>query len=86
MTTSPVAPLTTAATVWSRVEDGFYVATRDGDFLGYVESQPDGRHLACDLHSRPLGVGDDLPAAMAIVVSPSTGSSAGDAVDGSVDR
>lgn len=51
--------------VWASVEDGFHVGSRDGNFLGYIDRQPDGRLLACDMFSRPVGHFTDLAAAMA---------------------
>lgn len=51
--------------VWASVEDGFHVGSRDGNFLGYIDRQPDGRFLACDMFSRPVGHFADLRAAMA---------------------
>lgn len=69
MPVTSAASLSASPTVWSRVDDGFYVANRDGNFLGYVDRHEDGRFLACDLYSRPLGVEDDLTSAMAIVAA-----------------
>ncbi len=51
--------------VWASVEDGFHVGSRDGNFLGYIDRQPDGRLLACDMFSRPVGHFTDLGQAMA---------------------
>lgn len=53
--------------VWARVDDGFYVGSRGGDFLGYVDRRDDGRFVAADLHSHPLGVFDDLASARSSV-------------------
>lgn len=54
------------ATVWSRIERGFYVASRAGDFLGFVDGGDDG-FVARDRHSKPIGAFADLPAAMQAV-------------------
>ncbi len=51
-------------TVWARVEDGFHVGSRNGDFLGYIERQRDGRFLAFDMRSRAVGTFAELVAAM----------------------
>lgn len=61
-----------ARVVWARVEDGFHVASRDGEFLGYIDRDPDGMFAAHDLYSRPLGMFPALVAAMVAVtdVSP----------------
>ncbi|RKT36104.1 hypothetical protein DEU34_0611 [Microbacterium sp. AG1240] len=53
-----------AGVVWARVEDGFHVGSRGGEFLGYIDRQRDGRWLACDLFSREVGLFADLTAAM----------------------
>lgn len=56
---------------WSRVEDGFFVGSANGDFLGYIEEERHGVYLAYDRLSRPLGTYSDLPGAMiAITTSP----------------
>lgn len=54
----------TAGTVWSRVEDGFHVGSRDGNFLGYIERQRDGRFTAFDMRSHAVGTFAELVAAM----------------------
>lgn len=54
--------------VWSLVEDGFHVGSRNGEFLGYIERQPDRTYLACDLYSRPVGSFADLAAAMRAIM------------------
>lgn len=41
--------------LWACVEDGFHVGSRGGDFLGYVDRQPDGRFRAFDARSTALG-------------------------------
>ncbi|KAA9089068.1 hypothetical protein [Microbacterium radiodurans] len=41
--------------VWARVEDGFHVGSTDGDFVGYIDRQPDGRWHAFDARSRMVG-------------------------------
>lgn len=49
---------------WSRVDDGFHVGSRAGEFVGYIDRQPDGRHRACDQHSREIGLFADLESAV----------------------
>ena len=56
-----------AGVVWARVEDGFHVGSRGGEFVGYIDRQSDGRFLACDLYSRPVGYFPDLPSAMRVL-------------------
>lgn len=49
--------------LWACVEEGFHVGSRRGDFLGYVDRQPDGRYRAFDARSLHLGDFATLPAA-----------------------
>ncbi|AZS43081.1 hypothetical protein [Microbacterium oleivorans] len=51
-------------TVWARVEDGFHVGSRDGNFLGYIEQRKDGRYVAFDMRSAAIGTFSDLVSAM----------------------
>ncbi len=51
-------------TVWARVEDGFHVGSRDGNFLGYIERRTDGRYAAFDMRSALIGTFADLVTAM----------------------
>lgn len=65
-----------ARVTWARVEEGFHVGSRDGEFLGYIDRQRDGRYLACDMYSREVGVYTEITAAMRAVseVSDAAGS------------
>jgi hypothetical protein len=53
-----------AGVVWARVEDGFHVGSRNGDFLGYIERAADGYFDANDMCSRPIGRFPTLVSAM----------------------
>ncbi len=53
--------------LWACVEEGFHVGSRRGDFLGYIDRQPDGGYRAFDARSRPQGDFPTLPAATAAV-------------------
>lgn len=53
--------------LWSMVEDGFHVGSRNGEFLGYIDRRSDDQFLACDMFSREIGVFTDLPSAMQVV-------------------
>jgi hypothetical protein len=53
--------------IWARVEEGFHVGSRHGEFLGYIDRQSDGRYLAFDSFSRVVGRFDGLVAAMSAV-------------------
>ncbi|MDF2580231.1 MULTISPECIES: hypothetical protein [Microbacterium] len=50
--------------VWARVEDGFHVGSRTGEFVGYIDRQADGRYLAYDSRSSRVGAFTDLTTAM----------------------
>ncbi|GAA1245309.1 hypothetical protein JOF42_003416 [Microbacterium phyllosphaerae] len=50
--------------LWASVADGFYVGSRDGSFLGYIDRQADGAWRAFDTASRPLGDYEDHHRAM----------------------
>ncbi|SDQ47748.1 hypothetical protein [Microbacterium sp. cf332] len=56
--------------VWARVEDGFHVGSRTGEFVGYIDRQPDGRYLAYDSRSRCVGSFPELTAAMRALATP----------------
>ncbi|MFI8633834.1 hypothetical protein ACIGEP_14720 [Microbacterium sp. NPDC077663] len=60
----------TPGTVWARVEDGFHVGSRGGNFLGYIEQRTDGRYVAFDMRSAVVGTFTDLVAAMRILSAP----------------
>lgn len=53
--------------VWARVEDGFHVGSRGGDFLGYIERAADGYFDAFDMRSRPVGRFPTLVSAMSVL-------------------
>jgi hypothetical protein len=55
--------------LWASVADGFYVGSREGTFLGYVDRQVDGAWRAFDAASRSLGDHADHHLAMAAVTS-----------------
>lgn len=49
------APLSDATVVWSRVDDDFYVATRGGEFHGFVDRRSADTFSVFDQHSRFVG-------------------------------
>lgn len=53
--------------VWARVDDGFYVGSLPGRFLGCIDRQSDGAFLALDVYARPIGTFPHLERAMAAV-------------------
>lgn len=62
-TLSAVEVLVERRPTWARVDSGFYVASRDGEFVGSVDRSPDGSYLAFDSRSTPVGRYDTLEAA-----------------------
>lgn len=58
-----------AEATWARVDDGFYVGSLDGVFLGCIDVLPDGRFAALDAHTQPIGTHESLPEAMHAVIS-----------------
>lgn len=52
-------------TVWARVEDGFHVGSRAGDFVGYIDRRGAGEFYAFDMRSQLVGVFSDLASATA---------------------
>ncbi|WP_336651163.1 MULTISPECIES: hypothetical protein [unclassified Leucobacter] len=56
-------------TTWARVEDDFYVGSRFGEFLGYVDDAHESHAMAWDMLSRPLGQFGSLDEAMEAVQS-----------------
>lgn len=61
------ASLSHRQALWASVADGFYVGSRDGSFLGYVDRRADGLWRGFDSASRPVGDYDDHHRAMAAV-------------------
>ena len=68
--------------VWARVDDGFYVGSRPGHFLGCIDRQEDGQFLALDTHTRPIGTFTDLADARAAVTSAYEGGALEQALSG----
>lgn len=68
--------------VWARVDDGFYVASRPGHFLGCIDRQDDGSLLALDTHTRPIGTFTDVADARAAVARAYESDALEDAVSG----
>lgn len=66
---STVAALRATRPTWARVDAGFHVASRDGEFLGYVDRSADGSYLAFDGRSTPVGRYESLRAAQRAVIS-----------------
>ena len=53
-------PLIPPAVRWNEVQPGFRVGTRDGEYLGFVESTAYGTFVAVDGYSTPVGRYDSL--------------------------
>ncbi len=45
---------------WNEVQPGFRVGTRDGEYLGFIESTAYGTFVAVDGYSTPVGRYDSL--------------------------
>ena len=58
-----------AKITWMRVEDGFYVASRAGEYVGFAERTTDGHFLGFDSRSTPIGRYADLKEAQRAVAS-----------------
>ncbi|QLD12104.1 hypothetical protein [Microbacterium oleivorans] len=69
-TSAPRRPRPGTGVVWARVEDGFHVGSRDGDFVGYIDRLPDGRYEAYDSRSQSAGTFVELTAAMRALATP----------------
>lgn len=41
---------------WAEVEQNFFVASRAGEFVGLVDATADGKYVAFDWRTTPLGV------------------------------
>jgi hypothetical protein len=68
--------------LWACVEDGFHVGSRVGEFLGYVDRQPDGSYAAFDARAQSIGRFDTLhDATSAVSSSDSAPAQPDDAVD-----
>lgn len=52
---SILAPASAARVTWATVSDGFFVASRAGDYVGCVESTSDGHFVGFDFRSTPVG-------------------------------
>ncbi|MEU1972609.1 peptide ABC transporter permease [Microbacterium sp. NPDC019599] len=51
---NPTLP-TVSRVTWAQPEGGFYVASRAGEFVGYVDTTADGHFIAFDGRSTPVG-------------------------------
>lgn len=70
VTSSPAsAPALPRAVTWSKVDTGFYVASRAGEYVGSVDTTPDGHFVAFDGTSAPIGRYAELSQAKTAVLS-----------------
>ncbi len=53
------------AITWARIEDDFFVGSRDGEFLGFIDIEESGMYVVCNQFSRPVGQYSELDSAMA---------------------
>lgn len=54
---------------WAQVDEGFYVGSRTGEFLGYVDRHSPTTYRAFDMTSRMIGTFAELAEAMQAVSS-----------------
>lgn len=70
---APTAPTAASAlpkaVTWSKVDTGFYVASRAGEYVGSVDTTPDGHFVAFDGTSAPIGRYADLAGAKSAVLA-----------------
>ncbi|WP_313355618.1 hypothetical protein [Microbacterium sp.] len=66
---APPVTIVPRAVTWSKVDTGFYVASKAGEYVGSVDTTPDGHFVAFDATSAPIGRYADLPGAKAAVLS-----------------
>ena len=52
---SVLAPVVAGRTTWAKVSDGLFVASRTGEYVGYVESTAAGHFVGFDFRSTPVG-------------------------------
>lgn len=65
----PSAPAMPRPVTWSRVDTGFHVASRAGEYVGSVDTTPDGHFIAFDGTSAPIWRYAELSDAKAAVLS-----------------
>ena len=51
---TPVVPALPRPVTWSKVDTGFYVASRAGEYVGSVDTTADGHFVAFDRTSAPI--------------------------------
>lgn len=49
------APVAGNKVTWARVDSGFHVASRSGEFVGSAERTADGHYIGFDGRSTPIG-------------------------------
>ncbi|MEV7619397.1 peptide ABC transporter permease [Microbacterium sp. NPDC089321] len=66
---APLAPALPRAVTWSKVDTGFHVASRAGEYVGSVDTTPDGHFVAFDGTSAPIGRYAELSEAKSAVLA-----------------
>lgn len=69
LTSAPAATIVPRAVTWSKVDTGFHVASKAGEYVGSVDTTPDGHFVAFDATSAPIGRYAELSAAKTAVLS-----------------
>ncbi|MGM1016956.1 MAG: hypothetical protein ACQEW8_05395 [Actinomycetota bacterium] len=66
MSTIPATPATSVALVWKQADHDVHVATRNGEFAGFI-TVDEPQYLVHDARSTPLGTYFDLDEARAVL-------------------
>lgn len=69
VTSAPASPVAVRPVTWSKVDTGFHVASRAGEYMGSVDTTPDGHFVAFDATSAPIGRYAELADAKKAVLS-----------------
>ena len=68
---SDSTPAGSGGITWARIEDDFFVGSRSGEFLGFIDREESGVYVVCNQYSQPIGQFAELDAAMAALSSAS---------------
>lgn len=68
MSNDPPAQASARELTWSCVEDGFYVASCDGEYLGFIDRIESDSFQVSSAGSQQLGFFSDLDAAMRFLI------------------
>lgn len=69
---TPPTRLSSRRVTWKTVDKGFHVASRAGEFVGSIDETADGRFVAFDGRSTPIGLFPSLREARRAVTAASS--------------